>query len=43
MPVWKETFTFTIEDGRETLVFEILRHNSSEKDIQIDQFEVLLT
>ena len=42
MPAWKETFTFTLEDGKEVLMFDIIRHNSSEGDFSIDQFEILL-
>lgn len=42
MPTWKETFTFTLEDGKEILLFEIFRHNSSEGDLEIDSFEVKL-
>ncbi|CDW81047.1 UNKNOWN [Stylonychia lemnae] len=41
-PQWQETFTFTLEHENEKLLFEIFRHNSSEGDLQIDQFELII-
>ncbi len=29
-----------IDDGKEILLFDIFRHNSSEGDLLIDQFEI---
>ncbi len=40
IPQWKETFTFTLETREDKLLFEVFRHNSSEGDLLLDQFEI---
>ena len=40
-PEWKELFTLNLSGTEsETIIFEFIRHNSTEGDLQIDHFEL---